>query len=343
MRLRSDAVATHIKQRGLPRMILVTGDEPLQKRETTDVIRAAAKAAGVEERLQYDTAVGIDWDELLQSAQAMSLFASRRLFEINLHGGKLGRDGGSGLVAVLEALGDDDTLLLTADKLDRTSASAAWYKAVDKLGAVVQVWPVSPKELPQWLVRRSAAAGLKLAGDAAAFIADRVEGNMLAAAQELEKLQLLTAGPALSIKDVMGAVVDSARYDVFSVVDEALAGNAARALRMLRGLREEGTEPVLVSWTVNRELRLCCAMRAAVDGGQQAEQVMEAHRVFDNRRRAVGAALRRHRLARWHDLLLASFRIDKAVKGLAAGDPWRDLEWLLLALADASDQLPLAV
>jgi DNA polymerase-3 subunit delta len=333
MRLRPEQLEGHVAARGLPAVCLVAGDEPLQRREAIDAVRAWARQGGAAERLAYDTRLDLDWPGLAMELKSRSLFAPKRLFEVNLHDGKLGTDGGAGLVTAVENVSGDDALLLIADKLDKNVQDAAWFKAVDKAGIIVSVWPLSLERIPAWLKARMARRGRNLAADACSFIAARVEGNLLAAAQELEKLELLVDAPEITLQDVLESVFDSARFSTFAAVDEALAGHAARAVRMLRGLKDEGLDAMPVSWTLNRDIRNLAQMSASVQQGRRPEQVVADFGVWKTRQGCVLAALKRHAYPSWQRLLASTAAIDCMIKGLEPGDPWSEMEWLVVRLA----------
>jgi DNA polymerase-3 subunit delta len=333
MRLKPEQLPDHLRKRGLPAVCLIGGDEPLQRREAVDAIRLWARAQGIEERLSFDTAVGIDWSEFRQQNDALSLFAARRLFEVNIHNGKIGADGSAVIADLTARTAGDDAVVLISDKLDRTIQGSKWFKAVEQTGFVMLVLPLPPARIPDWIQSRLRGEGRRIAPEAAAFIAERVEGNLLAAAQEIEKLLLLVDGPDISLEAATAAVVDSARYDMYAMVDEALAGKAARALRMVRGLRAEGFEPILLSWLLNRETRSLAAMRAELGGGRALADVLEARQVWSTRRNVITSALRRHSVAGLQSLLRASARIDAINKGVDIGDPWDEIEWAVLRLA----------
>ncbi|NNM01009.1 MAG: DNA polymerase III subunit delta, partial [Gammaproteobacteria bacterium] len=230
----------------------------------------------------------------------------------------------------------DDILLLSTAKVDRDMKKAKWFKAIETVGALVQVWPVKADDLPGWLVRRARDAGIRLEADAAAFIATRVEGNLLAAAQELEKLALVTGGERLDLKAAMGAVADSARYDVFSLVDQIAQGNATQALRMLRGLRGEGTPIAVVTWALARELRTLVTISEAQERGSALGPAMRAARVFDSREGLVRAMLKRHDGAALFEQLRAVARLDRLMKLGGTERIWSEAEWLVLAMTGAA-------
>jgi DNA polymerase-3 subunit delta len=307
---------------------LIAGDEPLLVGEAADAVRAAARAAGFTGRELFVAERGFDWGELQAASRTLSLFAERRIIELRLPSPRPGKEGGAVLAALAGDPAPDTLLLVVTSRPERDTWSAAWFKAFEQHGVVVQSWPVEIGRLPQWIAGRAARLGLALDAAGAELLAERVEGNLLAAHQEIEKLALLHAGGgSVGIEAVRSAVANSARYDVFQLGEAALAGDAARGLRILDGLRAEGTEPPLVLWALCRELRALADARGpqgAPGGyGRQAEQ---------------RAALLRRAAARTAGqpltpLFLLAARADRQIKGLARGDPWTTLTGLVGALA----------
>ena len=312
-----------------PALFLIHGDEPLQRIESTDAVRAAARAAGVEERLVFDTAVGIDWAQVQAEAGSLSLFATKRLIEIHLGSKKPDKLG----VATLKALAaqqGDDLYLVTAEALGRDEQNSDWFRAFDSGGAVVACRPLEAGAFRDWLKARAAARGRELTAEAVDVLALRAEGNLLAAAQEIDKLVLLVDDTTVTAEQVLAAVADSSRYDVFKLVDAALAGDSARTVRMIRGLRAEGVEPVMMSWLINRELRLLSKLAQA---GRALDATFAAERVWQSRQPLLRRALQRLPAGSLAVLLRDSVRVDLMVKGAAHGQPWDELESLYIALA----------
>lgn len=333
MRLYPEKLAAHLKQQCLP-VYLVTGDETLLVQECCDQVRAAARAAGCSERevLEVDNPKTFDWQALLNSAADMSLFGDRKLIELRIPSGKPGAEGGKAIAEYLQRSGDD-VLLVISGKIDRQSQNSKWFKSLDSAGAYVQLWEVKPEELPRWLRQRLAAAGLKIDDDALELLAERVEGNLLAAVQEVEKLKLLAPGDHVTAETVTSAVLDNARFNLFAMADAALKGDAAASLRMLHGLRGEGTEPSVALWALAREVRGLYQIQVDCDRGQAPQQAMQAHRVWKNRVPLVQAALRRHSQASLGELLQLAAEVDGSIKGYADGKPWDHLDRLVTTLA----------
>lgn len=309
------------------------GEEPLQLLECADAIRRRAYDDGIAERMVFDAEVGIDWSLVAAEANAMSLFASRRLFEIRLGEKKPDKGGVEVLENLVRRDGSEDVVLVTAAKLDGQTKKTRWVKLLEDNAVTVATRDLRGPALPEWLERRAARAGKRLSRAAAEIIADRVEGNMLAAAQEVEKLALLVTGELIDEDDVIDAVRDSARFDVFQLADAVVAADLPRALRIARGLREEGTEALLLNWALGRELRGLLGMSQARDRGASVDAVMEQYRVWQNRRPAIRRMLGRLSTDALSGLLKYANFIDTIVKGANPGDPWDEIEILVMRCA----------
>lgn len=329
MLLKPERLAAALARPAPPAFFLVWGEEPLQRTESVDAIRAAVRAAGVDERLVFDAAIGLDWVAIEAEADSLSLFASKRLIEIHLGAKKPDKQGVAALKR-LSARAGEDAWLLTADALGREEQASDWYRAIESRGAVVPCRLLEGQAFRDWLSVRAQARGRRLSPEAVEVLALRAEGNLLAAAQEIDKLVLLVDTPTLEAEQVLAAVADSTRYDQFKLVDAALAGEVARTVRMIRGLRAEGVEPVLLSWLVNRELRLLSKLAAA---GRGLEAQFAAERVWQSRQPLLRRALQRLPAEAIAGLLRDSLRVDRLVKGAATGEPWDELESLYVALA----------
>lgn len=318
---------------GLAAAYLVTGAEPLLVDEALDKIRAAARTQGFDNRELHVVDRGFRWGELAASADNLSLFAARKIVELRLHTPRLGEEGGQTLRGLVERA-DPDRLLIVglAEKLDAAAAKTAWVKAIEQHGVWVEIWPVDRAELPRWILERGRVYGVRLGADAAAVLAARVEGNLLAADQELRKLALAGLGSReLDEAAVLEAVANSARYDVFGLADAVAVGDARRAFQVLDGLRAEGVEPVLLSWALAREIGLLTRLKFAVEHGAALDPVLARERVIRRRQPTVKSALRR---LEWRDLkrlLARAAEVDAAVKGAAAERPWEALTALVLA------------
>ena len=334
MRVRSDQLAGQLS-RSLVSIYLISGDEPLQLGEAADAVRQAAKTQGYSDRLVMDHGTGFNWDELAAISAEMSLFSERRVSDLRLSSAKIGTDGSKALAAYAENPSADDLLLIICPKLEKAQQNAKWVKAIERVGVLVQVWPIDVAQLPRWIEQRLRSRGLNPEREVASMLAERVEGNLLAAAQEVEKLLLLNGPGAVTIEQMLSAVADSARFDVYGLVDAALQGNIARVTRMLDGLRGEGLAAPVVLWALAREIRMLSSMRFAIDRGEPAERVMANHRVWDKRKPLVKKGLQRFSLQRWQRLLQQCGQADRLIKGQARGDPWQSLISIASQMAGA--------
>ncbi len=340
MELRPDRLERQLAAEPLRPVYLVAGAEPLVVQELADAIRARAREEGYGEREVYDADAGFDWNVLTQGLASLSLFASRRLFDLRLPSGKPGKDGSEALREYCANPPPDTVLLITAQDWSKAHAGK-WSEAIAAAGHFVPVWPLKTHELDDWLQRRLRSRGLAATPDALRRLADRVEGNLLAAAQEIDKLALLAGGrgrgpaaEALDAEAMERLVADSSRFDVFKLADAALAGEGVRALRMLAALRAEGEQVAGLMPMLSREVLLCAGLARAVAGGQPAANAMRDARIWESKQATYRRALDRHPASRWEHFAAECGRIDRCAKGRGDGDPWLLLERLLLALAD---------
>ncbi|MBT2970284.1 MAG: DNA polymerase III subunit delta [gamma proteobacterium symbiont of Ctena orbiculata] len=331
MRLRIEQLANHLQQQFAP-VYLLSGDEPLQMQEAADAIRHAARQQGYSERVVLDQGSGFDWSSLNSAADTLSLFSEKRLLELRLSSGKVGAEGGRSLSAYCERPAVDTLLLITLPKLERSQTNSKWYQAVDRLGVVVQIWPVEGGRLIPWIEQRLRDAGLVPESGVVEMLADRVEGNLLAANQEIEKLLLLYGEGVISAEKLIEAVADSARFDIFTLVDTLLAGDIVKGIRILQGLKAEGIAAPVVLWALSREIRLLAEMGFELGGGKPLERIMVEHRVWDRRKPILRKALRR-RADHWQRLLVDCSHADRAIKGLDAADPWLLFQQLARGMA----------
>jgi DNA polymerase-3 subunit delta len=334
LKIRANQLSSHL-QKSLAPCYLVTGDEPLLVAEALDDIREAARARGFSNRELHVATTGFDWAQLTASTGNMSLFAEQRIVELRLPTGKPGRAGGQAIVDLVEQAGPELLFIVTGPKLDSGTAKAKWVKAVDSKGVSLPVWPIGVRELPGWIANRMRQAGLQPDRDAVSMIADRVEGNLLAGAQEIEKLRLLLGEGKVSAADAANAVANSSRYDVYKLTDAAMAGDASRAVKILGGLKAEGVEPVIVMWALTRELRTLATLDDAVRQGNDLGSAMQAVRVWNNRQGLVRSCIGRHPHGAFHRMLKASGRADAAAKGQRYGDPWQMAADIVVGMARA--------
>ena len=351
MQLRADQLTADLGK-GLRPLYTIWGDEPLLAQEAADAIRAAARAAGHTER-QVHTVSGAhhNWSELLGASQAMSLFADKQIVEIRIPSGKPGKQGSEALQRYCERLADDVVTLVQLPQVEWAQQSSSWFTALDRAGVTIRVEAIARTALPAWVAQRLAAQGQRVQGGEAgqetlAFFADRVEGNLLAAHQEVQKLGLLYPAGELSFEQIEAAVLNVARYDVFKLGAAVLAGQVARALRMLDGLQAEGEAAVLVHWVLSEDIRSLKRLQDATRAGQPLPIALREARVRRDKERLFERALPllpEHALSA---LLQAAQICDGLVKGLKhpdwPTDPWAGLKRLLLMLLQHTSAAPAA-
>jgi DNA polymerase III subunit delta len=319
LRLTPDSLSAHLEQTLAP-AYLVSGDEPLLAGEAADAIRAKARAQGFTEREVHFIERAGDWNDVRASAGTLSLFGSRRLVEIRLPTGKPGAAGNTTLVELLEARDPDTVFLILTPRLDRDAQGAAWVAAVEKHGAWIPVWPVEAGRLVAWLRNRSRRIKLEATDEALELLAERTEGNLLAASQELEKLRLIAQGRA-SVETVLESVADSARFDVFQLGEAVVAGDTSRALRILAGLRGEGVEPTLVLWSLTKAMRDLWG--AIATGGAPRARSWQRSQAA-----ALDQGARRAPRLPFGSLAVRAGRADRMVKGRLVGDAWDEMALL---------------
>ncbi|HMB55846.1 MAG TPA: DNA polymerase III subunit delta [Arenimonas sp.] len=333
MELRPDRFERQLAGEPLRPVYLIAGSEPLLVQECADALRAKARAEGFDEREVFDAEGSFDWNTLSMGMATLSLFATRRVFDLRLPTGKPGRDGAEAISAYCNNPPPDTVLLITAQDWSKSHAGK-WSEAIARVGHVVPIWPVKPHELLEWLQKRLRLRGLVATPQATALLAERVEGNLLAAAQEIDKLALLAPGEQIDEAAMDRFVADSARFDVFKLVEAALAGDALRATRMLHALKAEGEQvPGLVPILAMEVLRLGQLARVQADGGNVMNAMREA-RIWENKQALYRRAIDRHPAPRWEVFVGETGRIDRIAKGRESGDAWLALERLLVAIAE---------
>lgn len=332
MNLTPDRLEQALSQ-GLAPMYVIAGEEPLLVTESADAVRAAAKAQGYTDRRVLHAEGGFDWSELRAAGRAMSLFAEKTLIELHLPTGSPGRDGGAAIKDAAQALPPDTLILIICAELDSRSRNSAWFKAVDKVGVTVFGWTPKGRDLHRWLGARLRQERIEAEPDAVALLAERVEGNLLAGAQDIAKLALLHPGRRIDVELMADAVADHARFAVFDLIDKALAGPPEAALRTLDRLREEGLEPFPIVAILAAELRKL----ARVVNAHDAEAVCAQIGVFRRRIPLMVQAARRHSPASVRWMLSLAGRADRGAKGVDKHDPWGDLLTLVWVLAAGRD------
>ena len=339
MQIAAAQLANHL-QRGLKSLYTLHGDEPLLQQEALDAIRAQARSQGFSERSSHTVSgAHFDWSAVLAAGGSMSLFADKQIIEIRIPSGKPGKDGSVALQQLAEAARDNDAVLtiVLLPRMDKMSKSAAWFSALDSYGMTLEVLPVERSALPQWIAQRLGALGLRVEpGEAGQrslqFFADRVEGNLLAAHQEIQKLALLypaEQGGVLTFAQIESAVLNVARYDVFKLSESVLAGNPGRVQRMLDGLQAEGEAEVLVHYTLAEDIRALKRVKDAMGQGRPLPMALRENRIWGTKERLFERVLPRLSAAALADLLQSAHVVDGIVKGLKQPD-WPATGWQAL-------------
>ena len=333
MRVSTEQLADRLGKNLAP-LYTIFGAEPLLALEAADRIRAAARKAGHIEREVLTVESGFDWNALGMSAASLSLFGDRKILELRIPNGKPGVEGGKAIDAFAAKPPADTVSLVLLPEIDRAGQSAKWFQALDAAGVMIEAQPVTRERLPDWIGQRLAMQQQKASREALSFIADRVEGNLLAAFQEVQKLALIFPAGELSLEQVREAVVDVSRYDVFQLGEAIHAGDIERIMRMLAGLRGEGEAPPLVLWAVSSEIRALLAVAIAQQAKRPATREMQReYRLWGGRQAQVERAARRHEVGALQSALLYAQEVDRMVKGLTRGDVWDALLQLALLAA----------
>ncbi|MBA2350468.1 MAG: DNA polymerase III subunit delta [Burkholderiales bacterium] len=329
MRVDSEQLPQHL-QRGLKPVYTVYGDEILLALEAADRIRAEARRNGYGEREVLIAEANFNWTQLAGFAGNLSLFAAKRLLELRIPSGKPGGDGSEALQVIAARPPQDVLTLIMLPRLDRQTQTSKWFTALERAGVAVAAEPIERSRLPQWIAGRLSLQTQQADSGTLAFIAERVEGNLLAAHHEVRKLGLLFPPGPLDSEAVKNAVLDVARYDVFKLGEALLEGDAARLVRFLDGLRGEGVSPPLVLWAMSEEIRALAGVMRRVETGQAVVEALRDCRVWGKRQSLMRAALRRIGLNDAEDALLHAAKIDRMIKGLLDGNVWDEFARLAL-------------
>lgn len=327
--------------RSLAPVYLIAGNEPLLVQECRDQVIHAAQAVGFAERTVHEATGRFDWDQLAADSGAPSLFSSRKILDVRLPTGKPGNDGSDALVKLAAAADPDVLLLVSAGDWNMAMRKLKWVTVLAEKGVLVEIWPVKPGQLPDWIRQRMSRAGLNPEPTAVALLAELVEGNLLAAQQEIDKLLLLDHGARVTAADVERAVANNARFDAFRLVECVLQGQLDECLRVAAGLQRTGVAIQLVAGAIYRELSLADSARSAIGAGESEAAVFGRLRIWPARQAPVRRALRRLSARQFGDSFRALGLIDRQSKGRAEGDAWQTLDRLLWFLCEpATARLP---
>ena len=342
MRISTEQLQQHLAREVKP-LYTVFGDEALLALEAADRIRARARAEGYTERTVLTADSGFKWSELAFTGSSQSLFATRRILELRVPTGKPGTEGSSALQKYCESLPPDTVTLVALPGVDWRTQKGGWFEALDRAGVAVEAKAVGRKALPEWLAGRLKAQGQEADRETLDFIADRVEGNLLAAHQEVQKLALLFPAGAIAFEQAREAVLDVARYDVFNLGEALLAGDVLRLARMMDGLRGEGVAPPLVLWAIAEEIRCIGRVLEGIAAGKSPPQLWRDARVWGNsHQQAMQQNCRRFTTEQVEAAITHAARADRMVKGLIRGDVWDELLQLGLRFAAGAQVRPRA-
>lgn len=329
MNVRPDQLQAMIKKKIYP-VYMVSGDEPLQQKESLDLIRSFLREQDYAEREVLDVDAQFDWMRLMQEAASMSLFASRRIVELRLPSGKPGRQGSQALKDYLQQPPEDTVLIVNSGKVDSNARKSAWYKVIEQNGLVVQCWPVAVENLSRWLKQRFKLRDMDADDEVLAYVSQHVEGNLLAADQEIEKLYLLSGPGKISYADVAETVSSQSRYSVFELVDVLLSGNKGRVIKIIAGLKAEGVVPVIVNWALAKDIRL---LSHASQDVVSADFLLQRRGVWKSRVTLFKSCLSRHSRKTFQMMLKRCAYIDAVSKGMVNANVWDEIETVCISLA----------
>lgn len=333
MRLTLTELSSALKKSLAP-MYFLTGDEPLQLGEAADAVRLAAREAGFDVREVMTVDAHFAWQSVLQEAGSLSIFADKKIIDLRIPDGKLGVEGAKILQQYCELKPEDTLLLITAGKLSKDAYKSRWYAAVDQCGVIVQVKVLTEADLVNWLQQRAIKRGLQIELQGIKILASRVEGNLLAAAQEIEKLYVLFGNSPVSTEAMLEVIADNARYDVFKLVDSVLAGRVKRSAKILLGLRDEGIAAPVVLWALTREVRILASIKEQVQQHIARELIFKNLNIWDaNKKTLINNILSRIGAKVLDEALLLSARADQQIKGQQSGNPWETLLQICLLFA----------
>jgi len=329
MRIQLNSLSARL-DKGLAPLYHLFGGETLLVEEALDQIRRQARAQGYGERIRYTLEPGFDWRQVTASARSMSLFAEKKVIELRIPTGKPGDAGARTLIDYADSIdGADTVLVIISGGADKSAQKTKWFKAVEAAGVAVECPAVTAQRLPQWVVQRMRGKGLQFDSDAAKRLSVLVEGNLLAAAQAIDLLALLSAETTITVEAVESAIADHARFNSFEFVDACLAGAPQRCTRILQSLRRNQAEPVLILWALTREVRTLCHLSAGLARGKKQQTLFHTHRVWSSRTNLINTALKRLSAARCHNLLRQLAAADLMLKGRAPmqrQNIWEEIE-----------------
>jgi DNA polymerase-3 subunit delta len=332
MKLYPNKLSAHLSS-ALKPVYIITGDEPMQVNECLDAIRVKARKEGYLERTLYSVDIDSSYDDFLLETDNMSLFSDKKIIEIRMPKGKPGKEWAKALNNYLDRPSEDTLLLLSGAKLERGVSTSAWFKKADKIGVKIETWPLDPQKMMAWISAQMLKAKLRATHSAKTLIAQRVEGNLLAAEQEILKLSLLYPDIEIGDAEVISSVANSSRYSIFDLSAAALSGHSAKACKILQALRGEGVADVLVLWSLSQEARLLAQIAQAQLSGVSSDAAMKAARVQPKKIALIKTALHRHNERSCLSMLALTSRLDRLIKGRETGDAWAEMLELTMMLS----------
>jgi DNA polymerase-3 subunit delta len=321
MRIKLEQLAQHLQKHSAS-LYTLSGNEPLLILEAADLIRSHARQQGYTERELFIIDQYFNWSDLLNVGNSLSLFGNRRMLDIRIPSGKPGKEGGKTIEAYCNALPPETITLVTLPKVDRQGQATKWFKILEDTGVIIPVYRIEREQLPNWIGQRLAWQQQESDADTLQFLADRVEGNLLAAHQEIQKLALLYPQGHLTFNQVKDVVLNVARYDVYQLSEAMISADIVRYIRILDGLHEEGTPPLLILATLIEQIRQLITLRKGLDGGQPPVRLLQAARIWGDRQKTALAAAKRISLQSLMQGLSDAATIDRMIKGIAHGDTW---------------------
>ncbi len=339
MKIRPEQLQSHLSKELLA-VYVISGDEPLLAQESADAVRLAARNKGFSGREVFHGEGKFDWGQLHNEANALSLFTEKKIIEVRISNGKPGDKGSKAICELCANPNPDNLLLVILPKLERAAQNSKWVKALESSGAHIQVWPITGEQLPRWIKQRLLESNITANQQAVEILAERVEGNLLAAVQEIEKLKLLAIDGKVDAIMMSSVVADSARYNLFEFVDKVLAGDAQSAARSLRGLHSEGTDAIPLLWAITRELRILIKASEQISQGESRDRALKNAGVWEKRLPLFRTAIQRCSAPHLRMLLYQAGAIDRGIKGMRKADVWDELTTLVLSLAGSQTLKP---
>lgn len=332
MRIALDGLASQLQKQIAPLYVLF-GDEALLILEAADLILSHARQQGFTEREIYTVEQHFNWQNILNANNSLSLFGTRKVIDIRIPSGKPGKEGAAAIDAYCHALSPDVLTLITLPKLDKATQNTQWFKTLENFGSMIPINNIEREQLPEWIAKRLAQQQQKTDSIVLRFMADQVEGNLLAAHHEIQKLALIYPAGNLTLEQIRAVIFNMARYDIYQLADALIESDSTRYSRILNGLQEEGTAPLLILNVLAEQIRQLIIVQKGIHAGQSTSAVLQSARVWGNRQKTVINATRRINSERLYHAILHAARIDRMIKGIVDGDIWNELSLFIKIVA----------